>query len=217
MAIVCLAHLLITKHQPNRNIPQFYIEKQWNLNCSTIGPHLEIQIGRRRRVQTNRKITSYQLQRGFWEHLMVMVVFIMHYSKNLLVILKKTPCYWAQTLQTWNHSMTTLAKLEFPDPQIPWLSSRAWLLPGGTTSKWVKAWKIKRAQQIGWELGSSMLNIWKIKSLFANVTWALHRCGANLEVRWKVPKIPVRFSGTPFQMAGMFFFMAFFFFRGAHF
>ena len=55
MAIVCLAHLLITKHQPNRNIPQFYIEKQWNLNCSTIGPHLEIQIGRRRRVQTNQK------------------------------------------------------------------------------------------------------------------------------------------------------------------
>lgn len=39
------------------------MEKQWNLNCSTIGPHLEIQIGRSKRVQTNRKLTSYQLKR----------------------------------------------------------------------------------------------------------------------------------------------------------
>lgn len=34
--------------------PSFILKKQWNLNCSTIGPHLEIQIGRRR-VQTNQK------------------------------------------------------------------------------------------------------------------------------------------------------------------
>ena len=35
--------------------PSFILKKQWNLNCSTIGPRLEIQIGRRKRVQTNRK------------------------------------------------------------------------------------------------------------------------------------------------------------------
>lgn len=35
--------------------PSFILKKQWNLNCSTIGPHLENQIGRSRRVQTNQK------------------------------------------------------------------------------------------------------------------------------------------------------------------
>ena len=94
--------------------------------------------------------------------------------------------------------MTTLAKLEFPDPQIPWLSSRAWLLPGGTTrcpTDWDR------------ELGSRMLNIWKMKSLFANVTWALHRCGDQLG-GWLESPLRSRFGfpGPAFFCSWRFFF-----------